>query len=96
MPEGRKNYTKTAPLQFEELAPCIEWWKKREENDRAWKIPAADILAKGCNLDRKNPHAKEDITHLPPEQLAESIMQKEQRIAELMSDVRKILKEAQP
>ena len=91
LPEGRKNYTKTAPLQFEEFAPCIEWWKKREENDRAWKISAADILANNCNLDRKNPSAKEDITHLPPEQLADSIMQKEQRIGEIMANIKELL-----
>jgi len=35
LPEGRKNYTKTAPIQFEEFAACIEWWNKREENERA-------------------------------------------------------------
>ena len=29
--EERKNYTKTAPIQFEEFAPCISWWKKRKE-----------------------------------------------------------------
>ena len=40
LPEGRKNYTKTAPIQFEEFAACIAWWKKREENERAWKVPA--------------------------------------------------------
>ena len=40
LPEGRKNYTKTAPLQFEEFADCIAWWKDREENERAWKVPA--------------------------------------------------------
>jgi hypothetical protein len=33
------------------------------------------------NLDIKNPNAKEDITHLPPEQLAESILRKERQIA---------------
>ena len=26
LPDGRKNYTKTAPIQFEEFAPLIEWW----------------------------------------------------------------------
>ena len=36
LPEGRKNYTKTAPIQFEEFADCLTWWKKREENERAW------------------------------------------------------------
>ena len=45
LPEGRKNYTKTQPLQFEEFAPCLAWWKKREENERAWKVPAAELLA---------------------------------------------------
>ena len=26
LPEGRKNYTKTAPIQFEEFAPLVAWW----------------------------------------------------------------------
>lgn len=91
LPEGRKNYTKTAPIQFEEFAPLIAWWNKREENDHAWKVPAAEILANGCNLDRKNPSVKDDITHLPPEQLAASILKKEQRIAEIMGNIRKLL-----
>ena len=58
LPEGRKNYTKTAPIQFEEFADCARWWDKREENDHAWKVPAAELLATGCNLDRKNPGAR--------------------------------------
>src|ERR1700675_4956171 len=70
LPEGRKNYTKTAPIQFGEFAPLITWWNKREENDNAWKVPAAELLADGSNLDRKNPREKEDITHLPPDLLA--------------------------
>ncbi len=91
LPNGRKNYTKTQPLQFEEFEPCIKWWKKREENDLAWKVPAAELIAGGFNLDRKNPHGKEDITHLPPEELVESILQKEQRIMEIMGNIKKIL-----
>ena len=97
LPEGRKNYTKTAPIQFEEFAPLIAWWgragqtTRRKANDRAWKVPAKEILASGCNLDRKNPSAKDDITHLPPEQLAASILEKERRIAEIMGNIRKLL-----
>jgi len=93
LPEGRKNYTKTKPLQFEEFDPCLKWWKKREENEQAWKVPAAELLAAGCNLDRKNPRAKENIAHLPPEQLVESIAAKEQRIAEIMTDIKGLLAE---
>ena len=91
LPEGRKNYTKTQPIQFEEFRDCLNWWGKREENERAWKVPAAELLANGCNLDRKNPSAKEDVTHLPPEQLAASILDKERRIAEIVGKIQTLL-----
>lgn len=93
LPEGRKNYTKTQPLQFEEFAPLVAWWSDRKENAQAWKVPAAEILANGCNLDRKNPTTKQDITHLPPEQLVESILAKERQIIEIMERVQALLKE---
>ena len=98
LPEGRKNYTKTAPIQFEEFAPCTTWWKKREENDRAWRVSVEDVLKYdtqgnllSVNLDVKNPVAKEDITHLPPEQLVESVLQKERRIGEILVNVQHLL-----
>jgi type I restriction enzyme M protein len=95
LPEGRKNYTKTAPIQFDEFGDCLKWWGKRKENERAWKVPAAELLASGCNLDRKNPSAKEDIAHLPPEQLAASILEKEQRIAVIMGSIQELLGKAE-
>jgi type I restriction enzyme M protein len=94
MPEGRKNYTKTQPLQFEEFATCLAWWSQREENERAWTVPVAELLATNCNLDRKNPRAKQSITHLPPEELAASILEKECRIAEIMGHIRTFLSKA--
>ncbi|MDD2709431.1 MAG: hypothetical protein PHV34_15705 [Verrucomicrobiae bacterium] len=53
--------------------------------------PVKGRCANGCNLDRKNPCAKEDITHLPPKQLAADILKKEQRIAEIMGNIQKLL-----
>jgi type I restriction enzyme M protein len=91
LPEGRKSYTKTNPLKFEEFADCLKWWNKRQENDRAWKVPASELLANGCNLDRRNPRAKEDITHLPPDKLVADILKKEQRITEVIGNVQKLL-----
>ena len=38
LPDGRRAYTKTNPLRFEEFGPCLEWWGKRTANERAWKI----------------------------------------------------------
>jgi type I restriction enzyme M protein len=91
LPEGRKNYTKTRPIQFEEFSDCVAWWKDRKENERAWKVAAADVLANGCNLDIKNPRGKLDFEHLPPEQLAEDILKKEQRIVEIMGEIKTVL-----
>jgi type I restriction enzyme M protein len=92
LPEGRKNYTKTQPIQFEEFSDCIAWWHKRKENDHAWKVPASEILKNGCNLDTKNPRGKVDFEHLPPEQLADDILKKEQRIAEIMGEIKTLLR----
>lgn len=93
LPEDRKNYTKTRPLQFEEFRPSLEWWQQREENDRAWKVSAEELLASNCNLDRKNPMGREDIAHLPPEQLAAGILEKERRIAEVVTHIQGLLGE---
>ena len=91
MPTGRKNYTKTQPMQLEDLAICIEWWQQREENEHAWRVHAQDVLANGCNLDIKNPSNKQDFEHLPPEQLADDILRKELRIVEIMGEIKTVL-----
>lgn len=38
LPEGRKKYSKTAPLQFDEFDLVLAWWNSREENPQAWKV----------------------------------------------------------
>ncbi|MGA2499631.1 MAG: class I SAM-dependent DNA methyltransferase [Tepidisphaeraceae bacterium] len=91
LPEGRKNYTKTQPIQFEEFAGCLKWWPKRKETDQAWKVPAKTILANACNLDIKNPSAKEDLQHLPPEKLVEDITATERRILDIMGEIKHLL-----
>ena len=93
MPDGRKNYTKTNPMRYEDFADCLAWWDHREENERAWRVPAATLLENGCNLDQKNPRAKQDIEHLPPGVLAASILEKERRIAAIVADIQRVLAE---
>lgn len=98
LPEGRKNYTKTQAVRFEEFADCITWWHNRKKNDHAWKVDAKEILKyddngklASCNLDIKNPNAKTDFEHLPPEQLLDAILNKEHRIAEIVSEIKRAL-----
>lgn len=100
LPEGRKNYTKTKPMQYEEFAECIRWWTQREENDHAWRVRAADVLKMdesgnllSVNLDINNPNGASDLAHRTPEELVESILAKEQRIAEIMEEIRQMVKQ---
>jgi type I restriction enzyme M protein len=91
LPEGRRQYTKTQPIQYEDFADCIKWWSKRKETERAWKVPAKAILDNNCNLDLKNPNAAPDFEHLPPEQLVDDILAKELRITEIMREIKDLL-----
>lgn len=91
LPEGRKNYTKTQPLQFDEFSPLQAWWDRREEGEQAWKVSAQELLGNGCNLDRKNPNAKDDITHRAPQELVASILQKEEQIAAIVRRIQGLL-----
>ncbi len=93
LPEGRRNYTKTKPLQYEEFADCIAWWDNRVENEHAWKVSVEQLLTNECNLDVKNPSGKKDLEYLPPEQLVESILLKERRIVEIMEKIKQKLTE---
>lgn len=99
LPEGVKNYTKTRPMQFEEFQPILDWWDNRIENERAWRVRAADVIVTNgggdvvsVNLDIKNPNRKEDLEHLPPNELAESILAKEKQIAAIMEEIKGLLK----
>lgn len=93
LPEGRKQYTKTKPLQFEDFSQVIGWWNDREENEYTWKVPVEKIVESGYNLDVKNPNGKVDFEHLPPEQLTEDILEKELRIVEIMHEIKQVLAE---
>ena len=54
LPERRKKYSKTAPLQFEEFASSMSWWNVREEGPQAWKV---DFAAKrAAAVETATPH----------------------------------------
>lgn len=98
LPEGRRSYVKTYPLRYEEFEPLLQWWKKRRENERAWKVSVKEVLKYdeegrllSTNLDINNPNTKEELEHLPPERLVEDILSKEQKITTILNEIRSIL-----
>lgn len=87
LPDGRRQYTKTAPMRFEEFAQLFTWWGNREENERSWKVSAEAVRNNGYNLDLKNPAAQADSEHLPPEDLIRDILARERVVADLLEQI---------
>jgi type I restriction enzyme M protein len=61
LPDNRRGYSKTRPLQFEEFEPLLKWWHHRTETPQAWKVPASVIRSNGFNLDLRNPNRGEEL-----------------------------------
>jgi type I restriction enzyme M protein len=91
-PEGRKKYSKTRPMRFEEFHDCREWWggqarAGRVENEQAWRVPIGEIEADGYNLDRRNPSRGEDLAHRPPSELVTELIENEREIMHLLTEI---------
>ena len=77
-PDGVKSYNKTKPIRIEEFDAEKAWWGSaadgfaaRVENERAWKVSIDQIKAANYNLDQKNPHAVDAVSHDPEVLLAD-------------------------
>jgi type I restriction enzyme M protein len=91
LPEGRKNYTKTKPLRDAEFDECRALWDERPVTEHSWRVPVAQVIENEYNLDIKNPSSQGALVHRPPEELAESVLAKEQRITEIIARIRTAL-----
>ncbi|HHE37769.1 MAG TPA: SAM-dependent DNA methyltransferase [Candidatus Cloacimonetes bacterium] len=93
VPDDRKKYSKTKPLQSRELEPVKEWWYDRKETEFAWNVKIEDIVGKDkngnvtVNLDIKNPNRKNEFEYKEPKELVSSILKRENEILELMNEI---------
>ena len=99
-PEGVKNYNKTKPMKFEEFKTENDWWGNeqdgfatRTETPQAWHMSIDDIIARNFNLDIKNPHVGEMISHDPQELLSQYASQQKD-IQQLRDQLKGILADA--
>ena len=99
-PAGVKNYSKTRPMRVEEFKVEEAWWgsaadgfASREANEFAWKVSLDEIKARNWNLDCKNPHVGEQVSHDPDELLA-AYAKKQDSIAQLREQLKAALAEA--
>lgn len=91
LPEGVKAYSKTKPIQKSEFEPIKKWWKKRVENELAWKVDVNTIESNGFSLDIKNPTAPiEEKQHTSKEllkMLHESFAKSDELLEKLKKEI---------
>ena len=99
-PEGVKNYSKTKPMKFEEFQAEMDWWGSEEdgfasrvENEQAWKVSIDEVIQRNFNLDIKNPHEGEQVSH-DPEELLEQYQAQQNEIQALRDQLKGILSDA--
>lgn len=98
LPEGRKKYTKTKPLRYEEFGDLAAWWgepgagperrRDRVENQHAWKVPAPTISERGYDLDFRNPHDGDNLDNRPVSEILDELVSVEKQILDLLRDLR--------
>ncbi|MEX2579939.1 MAG: class I SAM-dependent DNA methyltransferase [Verrucomicrobiales bacterium] len=96
--EGQKAYSKTKPIQFAHLQPCIDWWggpdrEGREETEDAWRVTIDQVKERGYNLDFKNPHS-EAVDHGDPGEVLAALEEAEAEAAKMRDRLKGILEEA--
>ena len=105
LPEGVKAFNKTKPMKLADFAACTEWWgegntinaktkrKNRVDNKQAWKVSIDEIIKRDYNLDIKNPHVGEVISH-DPEVLLKNYADQQADIQALRDQLKGILHDA--
>lgn len=92
LPEGVKAYSKTKPIQKSEFDGLKKWWKKRKENEQAWKVSIDTISYNGYNLDIKNPHTPEEKHTYTSAELVTMIHESFRKSDELLEKLKAELK----
>jgi type I restriction enzyme M protein len=87
LPEGRKKYTKTKPMQVKEFDQVRSWWEDRAESEFAWKVSAVDIADREFNLDVRNPNRPPDPEELPPTEIIREVLALEEGIAKALTEL---------
>jgi len=102
-PEGRRKYSKTAPLQSADLADLCAWWEAKGDDPRAWVVDGPALIerdeagqVRAVNLDRKNPNAKAAEDHRAPAEIVEAALAKEREVLAILEELKMLVAERAP
>ena len=91
LPKGRKTYTKTNPLRYEEFSECQKWWNNRRTTENSWRVSVDEIKERDYLLDIRNPNEIKEEQLLSPKELVKEILEKNNKIMRLWKDIEKVL-----
>jgi len=94
IPPGGKKYTKANTITDEDLTDCYEKWKNRKVSENSWIVSIEEIRERDYDLTARNPNKKQETVYTEPEELVESILEKEKQILEILEEFRNILGES--
>lgn len=87
--ENQKAYSKTRPIQLEELNPIKKWWKKRIESEVCWKVNIQTIIERNYDLDIKNPNRQEEAHEYSSAELMQMIEKSFVKSSQLLNCLKK-------
>jgi len=105
LPAGVKAFNKTKPMKLDDFSACLDWWGEggsitdktsrtgRQETEQAWRVGIDEIIERNFNLDIKNPHVGEVISH-DPEELLSNYANQQANIQSLRDQLKTILANA--
>ncbi len=90
-PAGGGRFTKGNPIRDRDLDELRALWVERPATARSWRVPVAEVVARGYDLTAKNPNRPADAARLSPEELVVSALSKEGQIAALLEEMQALL-----
>jgi len=90
-PAGGGRFTKGNPIRDRDLDELCAMWSERPATERSWRVPVAEVVARGYDLTAKNPNRPADVARLSPEELVVSALSKEGQIAALLEEMQALL-----
>jgi type I restriction enzyme M protein len=83
-----KTYSKNDPIKDEHLEDCFKKWQKREISENSWIVKVEEIKKRNYDLSARNPNKMKSISYKKPEELIESVLEKEKEIEESLKEIK--------
>jgi type I restriction enzyme M protein len=83
------KFTKTKPIKDSDLEDCWQKFQKLAISENSWIVSAEELKKRNYDLTAKNPNHKEELTHKPPKELVKEIEEKENKIGQILAEIKK-------